>query len=61
MDDPLPSTLVGDTIFEETDESTLLEQDPKDDSAILAQPVADPPVTPLISSTDLLNVENPLA
>ena len=61
MDDPLPSTPVVDTIFEETDESTQSKQDPKDDSAILAQPAVDPSVTPLISSTDLLNVENPLA
>ena len=58
---PLPSTLVGDTIFEETNESTQSKQDPKDDSVVLAQHVADPFVTPLISSIDLLNVENPLA
>ena len=61
MDDPLPSTPIGDTIFEESDESTQSKRDPKDDSVVLAQHVADPFVTPLISSIDLLNVENPLA
>ena len=60
MDDALPSTLAGDIIFEKTDESTQLEWDPKDDSVILAQPATNPPVTPLISSTELPNVENSL-
>ena len=41
MDDPLPSTPVGDTIFEETDDSTKSKPNPKDDSVILAQPAAD--------------------
>ena len=61
MDDPLPSTPVGDTIFEETDDSTKSKPNPKDDSVILAQPAADPPVTPLVPSTEPLNVESPLA
>ena len=58
---PLPSTLVGDTIFEETNESTQSKQDPKDDNVVLAQLAADPPITPLIPFTKLPNVENPLA
>ena len=61
MDDPLPSTPVGDTIFEETDDSTKSKPNPKDDSVILAQPAADPLVTPLVPSTEPLNVESPLA
>ena len=41
MDDPLPSTPVGDTIFEETNNFAELEEVPKDDSVILAQPTVD--------------------
>lgn len=53
MDDPLPSTLAGgDTIGEETDDSTQSEQDPKDDGVILAQLAMERPVTPLIPSTE---------
>jgi len=36
MDDPLPTTPVGDAILEETDDSTESEQDTQDDSVILA-------------------------
>ena len=36
MDDLLSLTPTGDTNFEETDESTQLEQDPKDDGVVLA-------------------------
>ena len=61
MDDPLPSTLASDTILEETDNSIKLKPDPKDDSIILAQPTTDPPVTPLVPSTEPLHVESPLA
>ena len=61
MDDPLPSTPVGDTILDETDDSTELEPDPKDDSVILTQPAANPPVTSFVSSIKPLNVENPPA
>ena len=43
MDDPLPSTLVGDTIFEETDDSTQSEWDPKNDGVVLAQPAVEKP------------------
>ena len=59
MDDPLPSTPAGDTIQEETDDST--ESNPKNDSIVLAQLVVDPSVTPLVPSTEPLNVENPVA
>ena len=59
MDDPLQSTPTGDTILDETDDSTELEPDPKDDSVVLAQLAADPPVTPLVLSTKPLNIENP--
>ena len=61
MDDPLLSTLVGDTILDKTDDSTKSEPNPKDDSVILAQPAADPLVTPSVLSTKPLNVENPHA
>ena len=61
MDDPLPLTLVGDTIQEETDDSTESEFVSKDDSVVLAQSTANPPVTPLVPSTEPLNIENPLA
>ena len=61
MDDPLPSTLANDIIFEEADESTQSTQDPKDDSVVLAQFATDPPVTLLIPSAELPNVENLLA
>ena len=36
MDDPLPSTPASNTIFEEIDDSTESESDPKDDSVVLA-------------------------
>ena len=36
MDDLLPLTPAGDTNFEETDESTHSERDPKDDGVVLA-------------------------
>ena len=61
MDDPLLSTPISDTIQEETDDSTKSESVPKDDSVVLAQLTADPPITPLVPSTEPLNVENPLA
>ena len=51
MDDPLSLTpAIGDTISKETGDSTQLERDPKDDDVILAQPVVERPITPLISS-----------
>ena len=36
MDDLLPLTPVGDTNFEETNESTQSKRDPKDDGVVLA-------------------------
>ena len=61
MDDPLLSTPISDTIQEETDDSTKSESVPKDDSVVLAQLAVDPPITPLVPSTEPLNVENRLA
>ena len=51
-DDPLSSTLIGDTIFEETDDSTQSERDPKNDGVVLAQPAVEKPITPLILSNE---------
>ena len=61
MDDPLPSTPAGNTIFEETDDSTESKPNPKDDGVVLAQLAANPLVTPLVPSTEPLNVEGFLA
>ena len=61
MDNPLPSTPVGDTIFLETDYSTESEEVLKDDSVIVAQLAASPPVIPFIKSIIPLNTEDPLA
>ena len=47
IDNPLPSTLVRDIIFEGTDDSTESKEVPKDDSVVLAQPAANPLVNPL--------------
>ena len=59
MDDPLPLTPAGDTIFEETDDSTQSKRDPKNDGVILAQPTVEKPITPLIPSTEApQDVEN---
>ena len=52
MDNPLPMTPVGgDTINEETGDSTQSEWNPKDDGVILAQLAVERPVTPLIPFT----------
>ena len=59
MDNPLPSTTVGDTIQEETNDST--KSNPKNDSVILAQLAVDALVTPLVLSIEPLNVEGPIA
>jgi len=53
MDDPLPSTPAGDTIFEETNNSTQSERDPKNDGVVLTQPTMEKPVTPLILSNEV--------
>ena len=56
MDDPLPTTPVGgDTVSEETDDSTQLKWDPKDDGVVLAQFAIKGPVVPLA-----LSAEDPL-
>ena len=53
MDDPLPTTLIGDDIVnEETDDSIQSEQDPKDDGVVLAQPVVEWPIALLAPSVD---------
>ena len=53
MDDPLPITRVGgNTVSEETDDSTQSERYPKDDGMVLAQPAIDGIVTPLAQSVD---------
>lgn len=60
MDDPMPTTLVGDdTVSQETDDSTYTEQDLKDDGAVLAQPTLERPVAPLVPSVE--DDENPSA
>ena len=45
MDNPMSLTLAGDTIFYETDNSTQLKRDPKNNGVVLAQPVMEKPVT----------------
>ena len=60
MDDPLPLTLVSDTIFEEIDDSIKSEEVLKDDSIVLAQLATDLPVTLMISSL-VPHVEDPPA
>nr|POE89447.1 hypothetical protein CFP56_01803 [Quercus suber] len=60
MDDPLPSTPTGDTIFEEANDSTQSERDPKNDGVILAKPAVEKPLTLLIPSTEApQDAENP--
>jgi len=59
MDEPLPLTPVGDTVQEETDDST--ESNPKDGNVVLAQPAIDALVTSLVPSTGPVNVEDPVA
>ena len=59
MDEPLSLTLADDTVHEETDDST--EFNPKDGDVILTQPATDAPVTSLVSSTEPVNVEDPVA
>lgn len=60
MDEPLLSTLAGDTTLRESDDSTELEPTPKDDGVVLAQPTVNPPVPPIIPSVELIDMENPL-
>ena len=56
MDEPLPSTPAGDTMQEETDDST--EPNPKDGSVVLAQPATNAPVTSLVPSIEPVNIED---
>ena len=58
MDELLPSTPTGDTVQEETDNST--ESNPKDDSVILTQPATDPPIISLVPSTEPMNFKEPV-
>ena len=59
MDEPLLSTPVGNTIQEETDDST--ESNPKNGSVVLAQPAIDAPITSLVRSTEPMNIEDLVA
>jgi len=59
MDEPLPSTPASDTVQEETDDSA--ESNPKDDNIVLAQPATNAPVTLLVPSTELVNIEDLIA
>ena len=59
MDDPLPTTLAGDTIPEEIGDSTESEQDTQDDSIVLAQSAMNPLVIPLTPSANPLVVNDP--
>ena len=59
MDKPLSSTPADDIVHEETDYST--EFNPKDGNVVLAQPAIDAPVTSLVPSTELVNVEDNVA
>ena len=56
LDKPVSSTIAGDTIQEETDDS--MESKPKDDSVVLAQPTTDGPVTSLVPSIEPKIVED---
>jgi len=61
MDNPLPITPVGgDTISEETDDSTQSEQDPKDDGVVLAQLAVKGPIAPLAPSAEDPSAPNAL-
>ena len=53
MDDPLLMTFArGDTVSEETDDSTKSERDPKDDGVVLAQLAVEGYVVPLALLVD---------
>ena len=73
MDDPMPMTPAGgDTVSEETDDSTHSKRDSKDDGVVLAQPTLEGLVAPLVPSVEdppskdaespsTLDAQNPLA
>ena len=53
MDDPLSTTPArGDTVSEETDNSTKSEWDLKDDGVVIAQPAVEWPIVPLAPSVN---------
>ena len=53
MDDTMPTTPTdGDTVSEETNNSTQSKRDPKDNGVVLAQPVVEGPVAPLVPSAN---------
>ena len=58
MDELLLSTPAGDTVQEETDNST--ESNLKDDSVVLTQPATDAPIISLVLSTEPVNFEEPV-
>lgn len=58
MDELLLSTPAGDTVQEETDNST--ESNLKDDSVVLTQPATDAPIISLVPSTEPVNFEEPV-
>ena len=43
---------IGDTVSKETNDSTEVERDPKDDGMVLTQPAVEGPVAPLVPSTN---------
>ena len=55
----MPSTPAGDTIYEETNDSTQSERNPKNDGVVLAQPTVEKLVTPMIPSTEAQVANNP--
>lgn len=59
MDEPLPLTTVGDTIFEESDDLTKFEAGPEDDSVVIVQPAVDQPVVSLTSSVNPPTAKDP--
>ena len=66
LDDVVLMTLGGDdTVSEEPDDSAhTVEQDPKDNDLVIAQPVLESPITPVVSSVEVpsdQNIVNPTA
>ena len=61
MEDSVPTTLAGDTVPNEGDNSIDLGLPSKGDGVVLAQPTANPPVPTSNPSIELLDIENPPA
>ena len=55
----MPSTPAGDTIYEETNNSTQSERYLKNDGFVLAQPTVEKLVTPVIPSIEAQVANNP--